>query len=374
MREALAGSYDGVSHLVIAHERRWQFRWFSVVQLLVVGVCLVFLLPVILYVRFRYGLVGEALETHEDLSEEEEARKRTWRDSPTSWFYSYWHEVRLRGFRPDRGAVPLFEAAAFPSRVQEEQAIVAAVLELADAQGLVVKETVGTADPGQQDNVEFWFGGQPLLARPEVRHESQAVAYLRSRGLEIHEEKELLEIRWAEKAAGRAWAAALLVVSPVMFLLPGGRNIPLRDLWGDLLGKPPRRTRVGVRPEGLEVEQARGGSVSLRAQVSGRELLGITFSRALGHDRAASFEEPSLRLICRGGRVVKVSPPALGRQGWYLRDLLIAATLRLRRARPELGLPAEPQRLARCHRCATPYLMAPGMRCLSCGVFPGEFA
>jgi hypothetical protein len=168
-------------------------------------------------------------------------------------------------------------------------------------------------------------------------------------------------------------AGGLVLLSPVLFPLFGWLELTLRDLWGDVLGKPPRQTRLVVRPDGIEVEEVRDGKRSLQERVTGQELLGITVSPSLGHDRAARFQEPSLRLLRRGGRAVTVRTPTVGSDWRHLRDLLIAATLRLRRAHPELGLSAEPQRLGRCPFCATAYVMEPDVRCPSCATAAGSF-
>jgi hypothetical protein len=168
---------------------------------------------------------------------------------------------------------------------------------------MVVQEKVGTQKQEERLTVESWFGSQPLLARPEVRQETQAIEHL--------------------------------------------------------------------RPQGIDVVRERQGHVSLREQGLARELLGVTFSVTLGHDRSAQFQDPSLRLVCRGGRVVTVVSPGLGASGRHLRDLLIAATLRLRREHPEAGLPHEPQRPTRCPQCGRPHVMVSGVPCPGCGAFAG---
>ena len=120
IQEALAGPFDGISHLVIVHERRWRFRWLSLVQLLLGGICFILLLPVILYLAIRLGLLD--LDGGDDGGGDDsdsEKKQRTppgpkWLTSPRSWFFTYWHELTIQGFRPELGAVPEFEARYRP--------------------------------------------------------------------------------------------------------------------------------------------------------------------------------------------------------------------------------------------------------------------
>jgi rubrerythrin len=68
---------------------------------------------------------------------------------------------------------------------------------------------------------------------------------------------------------------------------------------------------------------------------------------------------------------VMVVSPGLGASGRHLRDLLIAATLRLRREHPEAELLHEPQRPTRCPQCGRLHVMASGVPCPGCGAFAG---
>jgi|GEM_PF-2907133 len=380
IQEALAGPFDGISHLVIVHERRWRFRWLSIIQLLLGGICVILLLPVILYLAIRLGLLdldgGDDGGGDSSGDSEPDKKQRTppepkWLTSPRSWFFTYWHELTVQGFRPELGAVPEFEARYRPESPREEWLLVARALEQADAAGMSVLEKVGTQKPEERLTVERWFGAQPLLARPEVRHEAQAIERLRPQGIDIHEADGQLDIRWKEPVKEPWEAALMLLFAPLMLPFYWKRGLSLRDLWGDFRRQPPRETRITVRPDGIEVVRERQGHVSLREQVPGRELLGVTFSATLGHDRSAQFQDPSLRLVCRGGRVVTVVSPGLGASGRHLRELLIAATLRLRREHPAAGLPHEPQRPTRCPQCGRPHVMRSGEPCPGCGAFAG---
>jgi hypothetical protein len=99
-------------------------------------------------------------------------------------------------------------------------------------------------------------------------------------------------------------------------------------------------------------------------------LLGITFSPSLGYDTNVTPAPATLRLI--GRRKSAVLPIRSARNSERaLRDLLVAATLRLRRERPELGLLGAGPQPTRCPFCAALYLMEPGSRCPSCGAFSG---
>ncbi|MBN1204062.1 MAG: hypothetical protein JXB05_03950 [Myxococcaceae bacterium] len=380
LQQALQDTFAGLNHLQLVHERRRSFRWFSLVQLVFGGFLFVLCLPVLLYVAFRLGMIHNFFEGTDpggggdgEASSSRQPRERGWRGSPTSWFFSYWHQLRLRGFRQELGAVPEFEAAYWPQTEQECAKVTAAVLERADTHGLVVLETIGTEDPQEQETAETWFGAQPLLARPEVRHEAQSAEHLRGHGFELREAQGQVELLWSHPTHKRWEAALALLFYPLLRLFSLVEHTGLGDLWGDLLGRPPRQTRLVVRAESLHVEQVRNGRVLKREGLEGKELLGITFSPRLGHDRAARFLPPSLRLLGRGGRVVEVRLPELPVQGRHVRDFLLATTLRLRREHPEAGLPTEPRQPGRCPRCSTAYLMGPGLLCPSCSTWAGAF-
>ncbi|MBI3204131.1 MAG: hypothetical protein HYZ29_21525 [Myxococcales bacterium] len=102
-----------------------------------------------------------------------------------------------------------------------------------------------------------------------------------------------------------------------------------------------------------------------------RVLAGVVLPASLGYDLDVSRPAASLRLI--GLQRSSTLPLRRANQAERaLRDLLLAATLRLRRARPELGLAGPGPAPTRCPFCAALYLMDPGTRCPSCGAHSGQ--
>ncbi|MFO0571858.1 MAG: hypothetical protein U0263_39910 [Polyangiaceae bacterium] len=105
--------------------------------------------------------------------------------------------------------------------------------------------------------------------------------------------------------------------------------------------------------------------------IDGAELLGITFSPSLGFDADVTRSPASLRLIGRRQTATLPLKRAMKAER-ALRDLLVAATLRLRSANPSLGLAALGASTTRCPFCGASYEMRSGSRCPSCGAHAGQ--
>jgi hypothetical protein len=356
--DLLGQHVEGATRIVLVHERQQEFRALVLFEVLAGVMFVVCCFPLII-VGLVWALFSEVSVL--DLLFDEDRR--------TSRTYRYWHELVIRVFGADNTLA--FETRAKPANEEEGDALVASVLSIAEQNGLVVVEML--SNPSEV--AEVWFGGQPLLAHPEERHEDTAAGFLQREGFQVKEERELVELRWEHQPRGIPSAVVALVLSPLNLLSrPREMLNELRDAWADLMRRPPKTTRVLVRAGSIETEVSRDGVMYEREVIDGRDLVGITFSPALGYDRAVTRLGATLRFIgrTRSGTL----PLHLDRRdvGRALRDFLVGATLKMRQLHPELGLASMGvARPARCPYCGTLHVMGPSTKCPSCGAWAGAF-
>jgi hypothetical protein len=349
---------EGATRIVLLHERQQQFRPMVLLEL-----CALMMFVVLCFPLVVIGLIWAFVASDGALVDALDMR-----DKRTSRFYNYWHEIRIRVF--GKTNVPLFETVAKPADKEEGDALVASVLAMAEQHGLVVLEAL--SQPSEV--AEVWFGGQPLLAHPEERHEEVASGLLQRQGFQLKEGNDFLELRWEHPPRDLIAAVSTLLLSPLSLLSrPREALGDMRDAWADLSKQPRKLTRVSVRADSLEIEISRDGTLYQRLVIDGRDLVGITYSPALGYDRGVSRLKATLRFIGRtrsGTLPLELGMPEYGRA---LRDFLVGATLRMRALHPELGLATHASRPARCPYCGTLHIMGPGTKCPSCGAWAGAF-
>jgi hypothetical protein len=251
---------------------------------------------------------------------------------------------------------------------------VAAVLDAAQREGAVVVEAIGNDQSTASETVEVWYGGRPLLSPPGLRPEQQAAAVVRQAGMTVEPLDDGVVLREPNPQSAR-WLTMLLFVffvvplCPVLVLFERGRFV-LRETWDGVRGVPTSERRITVRAESVTTEVVRGKRTWDRQVVDGSDLIGITFSPTLGYDREVRRHDATLRFIGRRSSV-RVRLHRSGDVGTAVKDLLVAATLRARQARPELGLLGPGPRPTRCPYCGGLYDMQPGSLCPYCGA-PAE--
>lgn len=344
----------GVARIALEHWRCQVFRPIAILEYAVLFICLICLLPLIL-------LAALFSETDLELP------------SIKTRFYRRWHQLRV--ILLDPGGQVLSVADSVPATEELGYAAVASVLDAAQREQVVVVESI--VDGGAREVMEVWYGGRPLLAHPEEVNEERAASLLRTHALRLESERDVLSIieESAPLARGQriwGWLLLPLILPLVPFLLlsPASRR-SLRHAWADLRGSAERsRTVVQVRAESIATFRERGSERWDEHVIDGSDLLGITFSPTLGYDANVTRYPASLRLIGRRHSTALPLSRARGAER-ALGDLLVAATLRLRSARPELGLLGPGPRPTRCPFCAALYLMEPGSRCPSCGAYAG---
>ncbi|HEX8702278.1 MAG TPA: hypothetical protein VF815_25825 [Myxococcaceae bacterium] len=357
---------EGATRIVLHHARQQKFRPMVLFELFVLFSFAVLCFPLIIIgLLWAFFASQGSLLTPSDVRDVISANRE---EKRTSRFYSYWHEIRIRVF--GKTNLPVFETRATPSSKQEGDALVASVLAMAEQHGLVVLEAL--SQPAEV--AEVWFGGQPLLAHPEERHENNAAKLLQRQGFQVKDEGDALELRWDHPQRGRTGSLGRLVLSPLVLLNRPREFLPeLRDAWADLTKAPRKVTRITVRAGSLEMQTTRGDSIYQRVVIDGRDLVGITFSPTLGYDWEVTRHKASLRFIGRtrsGTLPLELDLPECGPA---LRDFLVGATIRLRALHPELGLATHASRPAKCPYCGTLHVMGPGTKCPSCGAWAGAF-
>jgi hypothetical protein len=354
--DVLGRPTQGVARMILRHQRRTRFRWFAFVELFF-GVLLVLCVLPLLIVLMVLGGDDASFEFPDILGR----------------FHEHWHELSL-SLLTREGQV-LTTVVHSPSTVEEGDGLVAAVLSAAAREGVVVVEVLAASEGDAGEIVEVWYGGRPLLSRPDFRAEEHAAAVLRQAGLNVELGRDEVTVAQDDERPSKVVVALLFLfllvpLSPILLFFQAGRAA-LRDAWDDLRGASPPKRVISVRAESLGVHIQRGNRRWGEHFVDGSSLLGLTFSPTLGFDKKVMRHEASLRLV--GDRTtVKLRVSRAAECGAALRDLLVAASLRLRQAKPELGLIGPGPRPTRCPFCTGLYDMQPGSQCPYCGAPAGR--
>lgn len=344
---------DGVARVVITHEVHRQFRWLVILELTLCFVGCLILLPCFAIAAFLGGGNLDFLDV--------DFRGRT---------HDWWQELVVRVLDGRGNAVA--EVRSRPADADASRGIVAAVLQAAKAQGLVVVEAIRPHGTQAVETRHVWYGGRPLFASPAMRSEEAAAQVLTQHGLRIESREDALEVSYDGVRPGRLVAWLLLIflgctLGPFLLIVASGRRL-LGDLLADAQGAAPPRTVFTVRAESLTVHTERRGEVRDRTVYDGADLLGVVFGPALSWSKHEMRRiDPRLSVVSRAGEVDLAIRPELGPA---FRDLVVAATVRLREARPELGLLGDGPAPTRCPFCGQRYVLEPGARCPSCGA-PG---
>lgn len=347
--DVLSRPMPGVARIVLEHHRGQRFRAAAIFELSFGLLCFACVLPIF----FAAALSGNLDVELPTLS---------------GRFYHRWHELRVTLL--DASGKVLATVAHIPAAQADGEAVVAAVLAAAQRERLTVVEVLSG---NLRETLEIWYGGRPLLAHPDEAVEAQSTALLRQLGYDVRADGEELRIVEENPRTHPALAMLLLVLiapfTPLLLLVPSGLR-PFRLLSQDIRGAPPARKVLVVRAESLCMHWERGVDRWNETVLDGRDLCGISFAPSLGYDRDVTRSPATLRLIGRA-RTTTYPITRAADAGRALRDLLVASTLRLRRAKPELGLLGAGPVPAHCPFCAALYLMEPGSRCPSCGAHTG---
>lgn len=351
LRDVFDGPMEGVTRIVVRHERRSAFRWMAILELaffLVLCAVLIVCAVVLLVLTFVLGEGQAPIEG----------------ELPTIRFYRHWHELVIRCQNADGGVIS--ELTHSPATPEEGRALLASMLKAANRAGIVLVETLGGA---ASETLEVWYGGQPLLAHPDMRDGDQLQKTLEGGGYALVRTDDATEIQKrghlpSKLGAGLAFAVELLLL-PFFFWFGKFRHA-MKETLLDLKGAPPEAWILAIHTDRrLTVRRERGPRSDVEHTVDGRDLLGVAYSATLGYDKAVTRLDPSLRLVAQDAtiRLPKAPTHHLGRA---LRDtILVTAVERWE------GIPATTTRPTRCPYCGTLYVLAADVTCPSCGASAG---
>lgn len=153
-----------VARIVVRHERRSELRWLGFIELFLVVlacVCAVPCLAVWMFLVPEDGAVGPNERGFFDF-----VQKRLWRR---------YHDVTLTFFGP--GGAQVGQVRHTPRSAAEGDALLGSVLAVAAREGIVLVETIGA------EVCDVFFGGAPLMARPEALDVDAIGSRLRAAGM-----------------------------------------------------------------------------------------------------------------------------------------------------------------------------------------------
>lgn len=354
LSDILARPMDGVARVVITHEVHREFRYLVILELSLCFIGCLILLPCIAIAMAGGGNL--------DVFDLPAFRAR---------FHNWWQELVVRVLDP-HGTV-LAEVRTRSESEEASHGMLAAVLGAAGRQGVVVVETIRPLGSQVAETRHVWYGGRPLFASPAMRAEEAAAQVLEQSGLHVTRGPDSVEVAYDLARPGPfvAWALLLFLgcpLLPLLIILPSGRRW-LRDLWADASGAAPPRVTYTIRAESLDVRTTRFGEVRDARLFDGAALLGFSHGPSLAWSkRGMGRMAATLEVVSTGSKEALALPkPEIGPA---LRDLITAATVRLRAEKPELGLFEGAPRPTRCPWCSQLYVLEPGNRCPSCGA-PG---
>lgn len=351
--ELLGRPMGGVARIAVRHERRSEFRWMGVLEVILLVFLFVCIVPLALLAML---LGGNAPDGDIDL-DGHRGRDR---------FTRYWHELVLTVYGAD--GRPLAELKHVPKARDEGDAIVAAILSAAAREGVVVVETIGT-----QEVVEVWYGGRALLTHPDHLDVPGAIAALARSTIAVEDHAGTITLRRGAPVRSKLVASAILGLLALFFplLLFKGSQKAWRLARWDTRGVAPGEHVMVVHPDRIEYRFKRNGEVFDESIVDLRHLLGISYSATLGYEGDCARRPPHLRLI--GKHATTELPFTLPEaDGAAMRDVLVGGLLHVRTLNPTLDLPGLHIGATRCPFCGTLYELQPGIRCPSCGAWAGS--
>lgn len=350
LHDVLARPMQGAARVVIIHEVHRAFRPMVILELTLCFIGCIILLPCLALMMVGGGNL-DALD---------------WPEFTGRW-HDYWRMLIVRVLDP-QGRV-LAEAQAKPQDEEEGEALVATVLDAARRERVVVVESIRPVQSQTLETRAIYYGGQPLMASPDIRHEQAAAQVLTTAGLTVEPRRDEVLVRQPLPRVNAvvAWFILVFLVCPLlpfMLIVPRWRR-GLAGIWSDATGGPPPERIWAIRAESLAVRDVRGEDVREERLFDGADLLSVVYAPSLSWARRIARLHPALTVVTRTGETRLDAPSE--QAGPALRDLVLASTLRLRAERPELGLLGGGPRPIRCPYCAHLYELRPGVRCPSCG-------
>ncbi len=329
--EVIGAHVEGVSRLVLRHERARTFRPWGLLELSLKVMGAIVMFPFWIYllvVGLGSGGEGEGGDTG---ASRPAAPKQKRRKFPVSSLWNYHHDVVVEVVGPQKEV--LAQARARPRSEDEGRGLVGSALRLAQAHRLTVVEAVGlegTTGPAPSEIAQVWYGGRPLMAPPLVRDAAGVEEALRGHGFEFVREPGRVVARRLRPhspvlgpvlmvAGLGAFVVLGAVLNPLyaLFVTPAAlfaaflMRRQLGAFWFELLGGVTRqreRHELVLTPHEVTCE-SRHAWRSGRISTEGDELVAVGCVGTLTWDAAVQRELP--RLVLVGQRRAVALPPRL---------------------------------------------------------------
>lgn len=343
-----------VTRLVVQHIPTRTFRWMGLIEVtvLVLAFCCV-LLPVflLLFIVTRGGIGLDAL----DLRLPELDR-----------FHYTWHDIEIRALDAN-GTVQVRHRQRFED-ADAAHLLVSSILQAADKQGLMVIETIGETLSSETTR---WYGGRPLMMRPEVSTSDLLWSRLERARCTRHLGTQSTEIRYAEAHAGRLTLFIRILGLGLLFplLLSAHNRRALRTAVAEYKTGSPSTWHVECAATHIRLSRTCGELTQWTQTIEGHTLLGVTWAPSLSYGRRARLNAPTLQFTTAQGRHHVHVPEALGRT---LADYIPLEHLRRRAGHPSLGDTTGLAPATRCPYCGAVYVFTPGQGCEACGGWPDK--
>ena len=374
IKELIGENITGATHMVLEHERLKNFRWLALIELPLFILLFILFLPCALILAIII-----ASKLGDEAGEGGLGAMVRWALGKGVRFYNYRHQLILKVY--GAGDVVLAEAQHVPPSREAAENLIFDLFESLHQQQLVLVEMLGKKSKKYiKEHLVTWYGGRPLMALQKDFVEKDSQEALLQKGWEIDEIPDGFscgrEVK-ADDGLGPVWMWLLVWVffPPALFLFVFGsyrKHVHECWLYGSEEKKPDWEFTVKADRLKLIKKRPRRNMSKLEEEVfldiHGRDLIGICYTAGLSYDKEADYQGKSVKIYTNQGIVTL--PEMIGVNFKHVCNWLIAATLRLRSERPELGLGFDPDRPTKCPYCASIYVFKPGQSCPSCGGWP----
>ena len=343
-----------VTRLVIQHIPKRTFRWLGLIEIsvLVLAFCCIVVPAFIAIFVLTRGSIGFGSM---DLKFPELDR-----------FHYIWHEVDIRALDAE-GNEWVRHRQRFEN-ADSAHLLIGSILHAASKQGIMVVETIGDTLSSQTIR---WYGGRPLMMRPEVASSDLLWSRLQQARCTRHLGAETTEIRYAEAHTGRLTLAlrilGMSLLFPILFLANNRRA--LRYAIAEYKTGAPHTWHFKCSATHIQLSRTCGELVQWAHSIEGHTLLGVAWAPSLSYGRRACLESPTLQFSSLNQRQCIFVPEALGRT---LAEYLAVEHVRRQAAHPDLGPLNDAAPATRCPYCGAIYIFAPGEGCASCGGWPDK--
>ncbi|MDD9940004.1 MAG: hypothetical protein OXU20_02980 [Myxococcales bacterium] len=378
--KALAQHGDVIATIEVRHLRAWSFRpWgLFIGALRVLG----FLVLIPLWIVLLFSADAGEPDASDDTDRRPKGRRRSYRVNSLAHYH---HDLEVRLLDAAGAAIDVFHSR--PRSQTEGWRLFATVLGAARDHRWIVSETLaipGRAGAELQELVQHWYGGRPLMSRPDLRDARALEGALGEVGFELAREGDRVELTrtYPPPSPLAALAPFLVLVGALVasaFVTPLGPLLPIvilpfavvahaRKLWEltfeliCALLRQSERYQLTVSPGYVSYRGSRAWR-RREGTTEGDVLIAVGASGSLDYARGVQRQPALVRLI--GERHTLTLPEGLCQHvSLALSDWLASTILTLNE-----NLDTHDHR-SRCPYCSTLFDIRARPRCPSCGAFP----